>query len=164
MRLGQKNGCVRQWAPRGSRPRQPVDQRYESAYIFGAVCPARDTGAALLLPHADSWAMQQHIGEIARHVSPGAVAVVLIDNAGWHKTGKLEWPANVRPLYIPPGCPELNAQENIWQYLRQNYLSNSVFETYQDIVDAGCHAWNKLLAEAGRIASIATRGWAVSGH
>ena len=46
-RIGQKNGLVRQWARRGSRPRQPADQRYESAYLFGAICPARGVGAAL---------------------------------------------------------------------------------------------------------------------
>ena len=57
MRLGQKNRCVRQWAARGTRPRQPADQRYANAYVFGAVCPARDTGAALVLPYA-AWAMQ----------------------------------------------------------------------------------------------------------
>jgi DDE superfamily endonuclease len=85
MRIGQKNGCVRQWASRGSRPRQPVDQRYDSAYLFGAVCPARNMGAALALPFADTSAMQRHIDEISRHISPGAIAVVLTDNAGWHK-------------------------------------------------------------------------------
>ena len=50
MRLGQKNGIVRQWARRGSRPRQPKDQRCQSVYLFGAICPARGTGAALVLP------------------------------------------------------------------------------------------------------------------
>jgi hypothetical protein len=69
MRIGQKNGCVRQWASRGSRPRQPVDQRYDSAYLFGAVSPARNTGAALALPFADTSAMQRHIDEISRHKS-----------------------------------------------------------------------------------------------
>lgn len=164
MRIGQKNGCVRQWAERGTRPRQPADQRYESTYVFGAVCPARDTGAALVLPYANTAAMQRHLEEISRHVAPGAVAVVLMDNAGWHRTGKLAWPPNVRPLFIPPACPELNAAENIWQYLRQTYLSNRVFETYTDIVDAACTAWNKLKAETGRITSIATRTWATSGQ
>jgi hypothetical protein len=50
MRLGQKNGIVRQWARRGSRPTQPADQRSESASLFGAICPARGKGAALALP------------------------------------------------------------------------------------------------------------------
>jgi transposase len=164
MRLGQKNGLVRQWARRGSRPRQPADQRYESTYIFGAVCPARDTGAALVLPVANTATMQLHIEEISRHVSDGALAVVLMDRAAWHTTGKLNWPKNVRPLFIPPASPELNPAEQIWQYLRQTYLSNRIFETYAAILDAACDAWNKLLAEAGRILSIASRLWAETGQ
>jgi len=46
---------------RGPPPRQPADQRYESAYLFGAICPARGTGAALAMPYADSEAMQLHL-------------------------------------------------------------------------------------------------------
>src|SRR4030095_3414303 len=91
-RVGQKNGLVYQWAERGSRPRQARDQRYENAYIFGAICPARDVGAALILPHADGWAMQQHLDEISRHVVTGAHAVVLLDQAGWHTTDKIKEP------------------------------------------------------------------------
>ena len=65
---------------------------------------------------------------------------------------------------LPPACPELNAAENIWQYLRQTYLSNRVFQTYNAILDACQDAWRKLLAEAGRVASIATRDWAAVGQ
>ena len=85
-RIGQKNGIVRQWARRGTRPRQPADQRYKSAYLFGAICPARGNGAALALPFADTEAMQLHLDEISRHVAPGAHAVLLLDRAGWHTT------------------------------------------------------------------------------
>jgi hypothetical protein len=56
--------------------------------------------------------------------------------------------------------PELKPAENIWQFLRQNHLSNRVFESYTDIVDACCAAWNALVAEPKRITSISTRGWA----
>ena len=31
--------------------------------------------------------------------------------------------------------------ENVWQYLRQNWLSNTVFENYDAIIDAACAAW-----------------------
>jgi hypothetical protein len=72
-RIGQKNGLVRQWARHGTRPRQPADQRYESAYLLGAICPARDTGAALALPFADTQAMQLHLDEIARSAKRGAM-------------------------------------------------------------------------------------------
>ena len=80
---------MRQWARRGSRPRQPADQRYDSAYLFGAICPARGTGAALALPYADTEAMQLHLDEIARTVAKGAHAVLLLDRAGWHTTHNL---------------------------------------------------------------------------
>jgi Protein of unknown function (DUF4236) len=66
-RIGQKNGQVRQWARRGTRPRQPADQRYDNAYLFGAICPARGVGAALALPCADTEAMQC---ESASNVDP----------------------------------------------------------------------------------------------
>jgi transposase len=161
-RVGQKNGLVYQWARRGSRPRQPQDQRYQSAYIFAAVCPARAEGAALVMPRADTEAMQLHLQEISRTVAPGAHGVVVMDKAGWHTTAALQVPDNLSILFLPPSSPELNPQENIWQYLRQTYLSNRVFETSEDIIDACCSAWNALLAEAGRIRSIATRTWAVT--
>ena len=80
--IGQKNGQVRQWARRGTRPRQPADQRYDNAYLFGAICPARGVSAALALPHADADMMQLHLDEISRNVAEGAHAVLLLDRAG----------------------------------------------------------------------------------
>lgn len=164
MRLGQKNGLVYQWARKGTRPSQPADQRYESAYLFGAVCPARDTGAALAMPFANTEAMQKHLDEIARTVMKGAHAIVLLDQAGWHTTDKLKTPKNLTLLPIPPASPELNAAENIWQYLRQTYLSNRVFKGYDEIIEACCQAWRRLEAKAGRIRSIATRSWTCAGQ
>jgi transposase len=164
MRVGQKNGLVYQWAKTGTRPRQPKDQRYANAYLFGAVCPARDTGAALIMPRANTEAMQKHLDEISLTVAPDAHALVLLDKAGWHTTRKLEAPANITLVPLPPACPELNAAENIWQYLRQTYLSNRVFPSYEAILDACQDAWRKLLAETGRITSIATRQWATVGQ
>ena len=144
--------------------RQPKDQRYANTYVFGAVCPARDTGAAIIMPYADSEAMQMHLRAIGHAVAPGAHGLVILDKAAWHTTRKLRPPDNLTLLPLPPACPELNAAENIWQYLRQNYLSNTVFETYTEVVDACQDAWRKLLAETGRIASIATRKWAAIGQ
>ena len=159
MRIGQKNGLVYQWAKKGTRPRQPKDQRYANAYLFGAICPARDMGAALVLPFANVGAMQHHLNEISRCVTAGAHAVLTLDKAGWHTTRKLDVPANISLLHLPPASPELNPTENIWQYLRQSYLSNRVFRDYDAVVEASSSAWNKLTAEHGRIASIGTRGW-----
>lgn len=163
-RIGQKNGLVRQWARRGTRPRQPADQRYESAYLFGAICPARGTGAALALPHVDTEAMQLHLDEISRNVVKGAHAVLLLDRARWHTTGKLDVPTNITPIFLPSRAPELNPVENLWQYLRGNWLSNRVFETYDAIIDAACQAWMNILGEPEIITSIGMRDWAHVGQ
>jgi len=68
----------------------------KSAYLFGAICPARGTGAAIMMPTADTEAMQEHLDEIARAVAPGAHAVILMDQAGWHTTGALTLPKTCR--------------------------------------------------------------------
>src|SRR5208282_3425235 len=76
----------------------------------------------------------------SRNVAEGAHAVLLLDRAGWHTTGKLRMPANITPILLPSRAPELNPVENIWQYMRANWLSNRVFETYDVIIDAACEA------------------------
>jgi transposase len=67
-------------------------------------------------------------------------------------------------LPLPPRSPELNPAENVWQHLRQRWLSNRIFKDYDDILDAVCDAWNRLIADPARITSIGTRSWALSGQ
>ena len=151
---------MRQWARRGTRPRQPADQRYESAYLFGAICPAKGTGAALALPHADTEAMQLHLYEISRSVARGAHAVLMLDRAGWHTTGHLAVPNNISLIFLPARTPELNPVENVWQFLRSNWLAISVFDGYDAIVDACCAAWNRFADNPAAVTSITSRAWA----
>ena len=94
----------------------------------------------------------------------GAHAVLLLDRAGWHTTGKLDLPDNITPIFLPSRAPELNPVENVWQYLRQHWLSNTVFENYDAIVDAACAAWRNLIAQPQTIASIGMREWAHVGQ
>ncbi len=175
-RVGQQGTLSRLWARKGSRPRAPKDCRYawalaivlgpmaDNGSFFGAICPARATGAALVMPYANTQAMSAHLAEISRHVSPGAHAILVIDGAGWHSSRTLVVPANITLLTLPPYSPELNPVENVWQFLRQNRLANRVFDSYDAIVDVCCDAWNALLAIPERIASITSRDWAqVSG-
>jgi len=159
-RVGQKGTLTRIWGRIGARPRAPRDTRYEWAYIFGAVCPARAVGVALVLPYVNREAMNLHLREIGRAVADGAHAVLVLDGAGWHISPELQVPDNITLLPLPPYAPELNPVENVWQYLRANSLANRVYETYDAIVDACCDAWNNFVAVPARIASITSRDWA----
>ena len=158
--MGQKGTLTRVWARRGTRPRAVRDTRYEWAYLFGAVCPERAAGAALVMPCANTEAMNLHLAEIARTVAPGAHAVLVLDGAGWHGGKELIVPDNITLLTLPPYAPELNPVENVWQYLRGNKLANRLYPSYRDIVDACCAAWNDFLAVPARVASITRREWA----
>lgn len=159
-RVGQKNKITRRWALRGTRPSAPHDQRTQSTYIFGAICPAEGKAAGLVLPFCNTAAMNLHLAEIAQAVAADAHAVLLMDQAGWHTSDKLDLPANISIVLLPPKSPELNPVENTWQFMRDNWLSNRVFKSAEDIVDHCCDAWNKLVDQPWRIISIGSRNWA----
>ncbi|MBM6583838.1 IS630 family transposase [Microvirga sp. BT689] len=159
-RIGQKNKITRRWARRGTRPSAPRDLRTASAYIFGAICPAEGKGAGLVLPRCMTEAMTLHLAEIAQAVAPGAHAVVLLDQAGWHVSCKLKVPPNITLVPLPAKAPELNPVENIWQFMRENWISNRIFTSYADILDHCCEAWNKQIDQPWTIMSIGLRDWA----
>jgi hypothetical protein len=159
-RVGQKNKITRRWAPRGTRPSAPSDQRTQSAYIFGAICPAEGKAAGLILPRCTTQAMALHLEEISLAVAPGHHALLMLDQAGWHLSHKLKVPDNITLLPLPSKSPELNPVETVWQYMRDNWLSNRVFSSYADILDHCCEAWNKLVDQPWTIMSIGLRQWA----
>ena len=110
-------------------------------------------------PSCNTEAMTLHLQEIAVAVAPGAHAVLFVDRAGWHVTAKLGVPENITLVPLPSKSPELNPVENIWQYMRDNWLSNRIFANYNDILDHCCFNWNKL-ERPWLIMSIGTRRWA----
>jgi transposase len=84
---------------------------------------------------------------------------VLVDQASWHLTIRLTVPANITLIPLPAKCPELNPQENVWQFMCDNWLSNRIFKSFDDIVHHCCDAWNKLIDQPWRIISIDLRDW-----
>jgi hypothetical protein len=92
--------------------------------------------------------MQHQICEIARNLAPKAHVTVMLDQAGWHTTGRLRVPENLSLLPLPSKLPELNPTENVWQFPRPTKLSNRVFGGYEAIVEAACEAWNSLIARS----------------
>jgi transposase len=113
-RIGQKGTHAYVWAPVGSRPPMVRDNRHDSAYLYGAICPARGVGAAIIMPAASAEGMNEHLKEISTQVTPGSHAALICDGAGWHQTGeKLQVPDNITLVPLPPYAPELNPMENV---------------------------------------------------
>lgn len=121
--------------------------------------PGTDNGFALVLPYANTEAMQQFLDQFAATLDSDEHAVMVLDQAGWHGSGGLVVPPNVTLVPLPPYSPELNPVERVWLYLKERFLSHRLHADYDAIVDAACEAWNRLRAEAGRIASLTSYPW-----
>jgi transposase len=159
-RVGQQGSQTRIWAKTGTRPRVVKQQQFLCEYIFGAVCPTQKTCAAIVVPYANHESLEKHLEEISSHVPEGRHAVILMDRAGWHRSKELKVPKNIHLLYLPPYAPELNPQEQVWQHLKDRYLSNRTFESLEQIIEECCKAWNQFANNPALIGSLTHREWA----
>lgn len=146
-RFGQQGTTTRVWAPTGSRPTAVKQTRYEWLYLYAAVEPATGASVALQAPHVNTDTMNVFLTMLGEELDPSDQAVLIMDQAGWHKAKKLVVPDSITILYLPPYSPELNPVERLWAYLRARYLSNRAYDDYQHLLDAGANAWRKLTPE-----------------
>ena len=158
-RIGQTGRVTHVWYQKGMRPRGVREHRFASVHLFGAVCPERGTGVALVLPEAKAAMMNLLLAELAGTLPAQTHAVLVLDRAGWHISGDLAVPANLTLLHLPSKSPELNPMANVWQYMRERWLSHRVLPDDKAILDAACDAWNRLVAEPGRLQSLTCFPW-----
>jgi len=146
-RFGQQGTTTRIWAATGSRPTAVKQTRYEWVYLYAAVEPATGVSVALQAPQVNTGTMNVFLKMLGQELGPLDHAVLIMDQAGWHKSRALALPDNISVLLLPPYSPELNPVERLWAYLRGHYLSNRVFEDYKHLLDAGAQAWQRLTPE-----------------
>jgi len=158
-RIGQKGRVCHVWWKRGERPSGLCDRRFTFAYIFAAVEPGTDNAFALMMPRADTEAMQEFLDRFSATIADDEHVAMFADQAGWHIANDLAVPDNITLLQLPAYSPELNPVERLWLYLKERFLSHRLLDDYDAIVDAACAAWNRLVAEAGRIKSLCTYPW-----
>lgn len=111
------------------------------------------------MPEANTATMQEFLDRFSATLPKDEVAVMYLDQAGWHGARQLRVPQNVVLEPLPPYSPELNPVERIWLYLKERFLSHRLLDDYEAIVEAACQAWNRLTAEAGRITSLCSYPW-----
>ena len=149
-RFGQQGTTTRIWAPTNSRPTAVRQTRYEWVYLYAAVEPASGETVALLAPNVDTGTFNVFLEMIAKSLGPKDHAVLIMDQAGWHKSKAMKMPDNITGLLLPPYSPELNPVENLWHYLRSHYLSNRSYDDYDALLSAGTEAYRRLTPEVIR--------------
>ena len=87
------------------------------------------------------------LSELFNWLSPDKKYILILDNAGWHKTQIvrkfIEKQPNVKVEYIPPYSPELNPIETNWKVTRNNVTKSQFFQTIEELQDALEEFWNE---------------------
>lgn len=104
--------------------------------------------------------MEKFLAEVSKEIDPGKHCAMILDRAAWHTSKKLTCSTNITLIPLPPYSPELNPIEQLWQQLKQKFLSNRCFENYDDIVEACCDAWNSYTENLKALVSLCFREWA----
>jgi len=160
-RVGNKGRVCHRWWPKGERAPGLCERGYQWAYIFSAIRPATGDDFTLVLPTVNAAAMDLFLARFAATLPADVHAVLVLDGAGWHDPRALTVPDNVTLVPLPPYSPELNPVERIWLYLRERFLSMRLLGDTPAIIEACCQAWRKLIAEPGRIQSLAAYPWII---
>lgn len=158
-RVGQQGSLTRIWAPRGTRPRKVKQGQFIYSYIYGSACPKTGNSFGLILPSTNTVSMQTYLDGLSKHIQKGRHVALIVDNAGWHTSKSLNVPDNITLVPLPPYSPELNPMEQVWQWMKHNYLSNICFDKYENILDKLTQSWNAFAENSELVKSICQREW-----
>ena len=158
-RIGQKGRLQRVWWQRGHRPRRARDTRYRYVYLYGAFEPKTGRAFGLVLPRVNAEAMQVWLDAFADQLEPDEHAAVVLDGAAWHKEPTIKVPDGVTLIIQPPYAPEVQPAESAWRVIKERDLSNKVFKTIEDVVNAVCCAWNRFIDDPRQVRSATHYPW-----
>lgn len=152
-RFGRISDTRRSWSPNGIRPTVPRQIVRQSLYVFAAVCSSLGKMTALILPFANTDMMSIFLRQLSKDFEDYFI-ILLIDQAGWHLSEKLQIPENISLIPQPAHSPELNPTEHLWEEIREKYLHNIAFDSLDQLEDVLCLGLNELGNDPDRLSSL----------
>ncbi len=152
-RFGRISDVRRAWSPLGTRPQAPRQVIRTYLYVFTAVCPALGRMTSLILPWANTEMMNIFLRQVAEDFSDYFI-LMLVDQAGWHVSQKLEVPENIRLIKLLPRSPELNPSEHIWEEFREENFANKAFRDLDEVEDSLCQGLDDLAINPEKLRSM----------
>lgn len=134
-RFGLKPHIGRCWAQKGVTMQTPVNPSYQNFYIFSGVSPITGDAFSLFLPHVNTQTMNIYLRELSGAFIDYNIMLIM-DQAGWHKSQRLQVPDNIQIKFLPPYSPELNPVERLWNWLKKHVCRNRLFECEETLMDA----------------------------
>jgi len=147
------------WAPKGTRPIVPSQLVRQFLYVFSVVCPMTGSNFSLILSDTDTTMMNIFLSEISNHYK-GYNVIIVADQASWHKSQWLKKFDNIRFLFLPPGSPELNPAEHLWEHVREKYFANRIFNSIDDVKESLIQAFKYIYYHPDSIKSVVGFNWA----
>jgi hypothetical protein len=135
-RIGLKPIVRRVWARKGSRVKAVVRPRYQWMYLYGFVQPQSGATSWLLMPTVNATAFSLALAAFAQEqgLGPHKHILLVMDQAGWHRSQELRLPEGLHLLFLPSHSPELQPAERLWP-LTNEPLANRVFRSLDELED-----------------------------
>lgn len=133
-RFGLQPQIGRAWTPKSVKPILTVQPRYSNFYVYSAVSPITGQGFTLFLPTVNTEVMNIYLKELSL-AFPEEKILLIMDQAGWHKSKEIKKLKNIRIEFLPAYSPELNPIERLWQWLRRHACRNRFFKSEEEIMD-----------------------------
>jgi transposase len=130
----------------GLRPAVPFQHQFSNFYLFGAYSPISGEHFTLELPYCNTDCFQLWLDAFAASRPRDVFSIVVLDNGAFHKARRLEIPANIGMLFLPPYSPELNGAERVWNYLKKA-CANLTFKKLDELSDHVAGRINTLTAD-----------------
>ena len=157
-RFGRMNNPKKCWAPLQLRPTVHLQRIRQYLYVFSATSPETGEAYSLILPLCNTDAMGAFLESFSQHYN-NYKNIIIVDQASWHTTKKLPQFYNIRFIFLPPGSPELNPAEHLWEHIREKYLGNRIFDSLDQLEDELVNIIATIHTEQGIIKNLTGFHW-----
>lgn len=133
---------TRVWSRRGQTPIIRVARQRDYVHFYGALTVRSGHEVTLTLPK-QSGEMTCHFLDHLQTCYPDRRLLILWDRAKWHQgQGVRDYLAqhlHIQTLHFPPGCPQLNPQEHVWERTRDAVSHHHTRKDFPGLVQAFRH-------------------------
>lgn len=122
------------WVDEWTVPSANVNWRFKWLWLYGFVNPHSGQTYWWILPYVNIQLFNQVLADFAQHFGIGEKkqVVLVVDQAGWHKSAKVKIPQGLHLEFLPSHSPELQPAERLWT-LTNEPIANRSFDSLDEV-------------------------------
>ncbi len=119
---------------KGTRPIIPYTGSHIRSNVIGGVRPRDGKFVSLIMPYVNTEIFQIFINELHQYIDKSKRNIIILDNAKWHITKKLDW-GLLEAKYLPAYSPDLNPIEELWLVIKNNFFTWFSAKSHDELDD-----------------------------